>query len=129
MSNNKQRGFNLIELMIVVTIIGIIAAIAYPSYQNSVRKARRADAQTKLLELANYLERKYTEVNSYAGITLPFTSSPTTGTAYYTLSFSSTPTAQTFTLQATPIGGQAADSCGTLSLSHLGTKTPSTGCW
>ena len=61
----QHRGFTLIELMITVVIISIIAAIAYPSYIDSVRKARRADAQAHMLELASFMERFYTENNRY----------------------------------------------------------------
>ena len=55
-----SAGFTLIELMIVVAIIAIIAAVAFPSYQEHVRKTRRADAQTALLELSQFMERHYT---------------------------------------------------------------------
>ncbi|MCP4091353.1 MAG: prepilin-type N-terminal cleavage/methylation domain-containing protein, partial [Gammaproteobacteria bacterium] len=56
----KSRGFTLIELMIVVAIVGILAAIAYPSYQEQVRKSRRADANGALLGLANAMQRHAT---------------------------------------------------------------------
>ncbi|MFI3186333.1 MAG: prepilin-type N-terminal cleavage/methylation domain-containing protein, partial [Methylococcaceae bacterium] len=56
----SQAGFTLIELMVTVAIVGILAAIAYPSYQDSVRKSRRADASGALLGLANAMERHFT---------------------------------------------------------------------
>jgi type IV pilus assembly protein PilE len=121
---NKQKAFTLIELMIVVAIAGILAAIAYPSYQNSVMKSRRADAEGVLLGLANALERNFTETNSYAGYTLP---TPTT--IYYDISFS-VQTASTYTLSAAPAAAQSSDSCGTLTLTETGLKSPATsGCW
>jgi len=54
---NKQTAFTLIELMVTVAIVGILASIAYPSYQDSVRKSRRADVKGVVLGLANAMER------------------------------------------------------------------------
>jgi len=76
------QGFTLIELMIAVAIVGILAAIAYPSYIEHVRKTRRADAKAVVLELSQWMERFYTENSRYdktrAGVdvALPFTQSP-----------------------------------------------------
>lgn len=63
----KEGGFTLIELMIVVAIIGILAAIAYPSYQNSVEKSRRTDGKSALSGLAGAMERHYTTNSTYEG--------------------------------------------------------------
>jgi len=65
MFRHKQNGFTLIELMIVVAIIGILAALAYPSYQESVTKARRADGMALLTEIVNAQERYFTQNNTY----------------------------------------------------------------
>ncbi len=137
---SRSSGFTLIEMMIVVAVIGILAAIAYPSYQEHVRKARRADAQTALLELAQFMERHYTANGKYltdanAAPTLPFSEAPKDGTGkYYDLSFASAPTASSYTLRAVPKGAMASDSCGTLTLSNTGAKGQATGaslatCW
>ncbi len=136
-----QSGFTLIELMICVAIIGILTAIALPSYQESVRKSRRADAKAALLGLVNAMERHFTEINTYcnAGGTgggdscgtgsINDTGTPSssvytvdTGTAtYYDLTINAVD-ASTYTLWAAPKSAQASDKCGTLTLTHLGAK-------
>ncbi|HEY8218754.1 MAG TPA: type IV pilin protein [Methylobacter sp.] len=124
-----QQGFTLIELMVTVAIVGILTSVAYPSYQDSVSKSRRADAQGVVLGLANAMERRFTETNSYSGAAA---SSADTGTpaiytipaetaTYYTVTISAA-TASSYTLSAAPTGGQSTDKCGTLTLTHTGVK-------
>lgn len=122
----RIRGFTLIELMIVVAVVAILAAIAYPSYQDQVRKSRRAQAKADLVEYAGLAERFHTTNNTYVGFTLPRTVSPREAGAavHYNLTPAGAFTnANTFTLTATPAGGQSADRCGTLSLNQAGVKT------
>jgi len=128
----KNRGLTLIELMVVVAIIGILAAIAYPSYQEYVHRANRAEAKSILLEMAQLLERNYTEANRYdqtsagGGFSLPVTQSPHAGTAKYTIQFAEgTLTQNTYTLEAVPEGAMAGDACGTLALTQTGAKSVS----
>jgi type IV pilus assembly protein PilE len=122
----RWRGFTLIEVMIVVAVVAILAAIALPSYQESVRKARRTDARAALTTIAQRLERWNTERNTYVGAPL---GALVTENDHYDLSLT-TPTASTFTITATPKGAQAADACGTYQLDQAGTRTPSAqGCW
>lgn len=135
--NNK--GFTLIELMIVVAIVGILSAIAYPSYQNYVQQARRADAQADLLELAQWMERQFTVNGTYVSDIdgdndfdaddLPFKKSPADGNdTFYTITPAGTAT--TFTLTATRAGAQAADRCGTMTVTQTGAKTAAANdCW
>lgn len=128
-------GFTLLELMIVVAVVAILAAIAYPSYQDQVRKSRRAQAKADLVELAQLAEREHTVNNSYAGYTLSFDQSPREAgaTMRYRIALNPAPTQSTFTLEATPQGAQAADTCGTLSINQAGAKTSSgaalSECW
>lgn len=129
-----QEAFTLVELMIVVVVIGVLGAIAYPSYSGFVRKGNRSDAKNVLLRAAQNLERRYTETNSYAGATIgagaatDVWSSSTSPQSFYTLSLP-TLTPSTFTLRATATGTQANDTmCGTMELTQAGVKTP-VACW
>lgn len=133
-SARYSSGFTLIELMIVITIIGIIAAIAFPAYQNQVEQTRRTTAQADLLELSQWMERQYSNGFDYRDAgnapALPFTQSPQNGTAFYNISFSGNVTRDTYTLQAVPTGGQAGDDCGTLTLDEQGNRgATQADCW
>lgn len=133
--HRREDGFTLIELMIVVAIIGIIAAISYPSYLDNVRQTRRATAQADLMELAQWMERQYSADFSYLEggnqPVLPFTQSPRNGTAFYNFSFNGAVAANAFSVQAVPAGDQTSDDCGTLRLTQTGAKTSTSGtnCW
>lgn len=130
--NNK--GFTLIELMVVVAIVGLILGIAIPSYSNQVVRARRTEAAKELIAYAAAEERFNTNCNSYtssltgaqASCTGLGAASTTSENGYYTISVAATPT--TFTLTATPTatGGQSRDTkCLSLSITNTGTKTVS----
>lgn len=127
-NRSQQQGFTLLELMIVLTILGILTALAYSTYVEQVRKARRADATSSLLEGAQVLERCFTRTNTYnTGCPNPAGAS---GDGYYNLTVNRT--ASTYTLTATPLGDQLKDNCGTYTLDHLGNKTPAPSrdkCW
>ena len=128
----NQRGVNLIELMIVVGIISVLAAFAYPSYTRYVADARRADCAGGLVGVANAMERHYSVTGSYLGAAAggANTGAPAVfgtacpidgGEATYNLTISAA-TVSTYTLQAAPTGRQATDRCGTLTLSNTGVK-------
>ncbi|HET9034248.1 MAG TPA: type IV pilin protein [Dokdonella sp.] len=130
----KLRGFTLIELMIVVAVVAILAAIALPSYDQYIRKTRRAQAKTDLLEISLALERAYTLNRTYVGFPQTFNQSPRTGTKYYDITYP-TLSATAFTITATPVAPQTGDTqCNVLSLNQRGVKTASgtlgvEGCW
>jgi len=132
MNRVRSRGLTLLELMITIAIIGILAAIAYPSYISQVRKSHRSDAKSNLLTLSQKMERLMSEQGSYepATTTPGFYPSVTDG-GYYALSLAATAT--TFTVTATPLGDQLNDSCGTYTYDDKGVKgssgdTPA-NCW
>ena len=113
-----NRGFTLIEIMIVIAIIGIIITIAAPSYTEYLKKGRRAEVVSLLSEQAQILERFYTKNNVYTGIT-----GLSTGNDFYTI----TPTIadQTFLLTATRKAGttMATDKCGDFTLTNTGVRS------
>ena len=133
---NKAKGFTLIELMIVAAIVAILAAIALPSYQEHVRKTRRAQAKADMMELTQRLERTYTTDRAYTAASTvcgQTINSPSTGSTFYLLTTECEAT--TFKVTATPQGPQDVDKCGTLTIDQLGAKAPLTGtdgstvCW
>lgn len=148
-SRGRQRGFTLIEVLLVVLIVGILGAVALPSYAEYVRRAARADVQLTLLQASSWLERRYAECNDYTRIN-PSTNPPCTtvlaasdlpaslkvapsggGRVRYNVTISAL-TGQTYTVQGVPL--DSADRCGTFRLTSVGVRsvTGSLGtaaCW
>jgi type IV pilus assembly protein PilE len=131
-TRRRQGGFTLIEVMIVVAIVAILAAIAYPSYLESVRKSKRAEARAQLMEAAQYMQRFYSQNDSFlkvlndntkSDMTLPpaLASVPRGGATTYTIQFV-THTASSFNLEAVPTGSMEGDRCGSLRLDNTGVR-------
>jgi type IV pilus assembly protein PilE len=132
MKRLNQKGFTLVELMIVVAIVGILARIAYPSYVAHIARGKRVEAEAALIQLAQFMERYYTEQQRYSGATLSQTTVPAnSATPNYNLTL--TTTAATFSITAAPTGSQTGDKCGTLGINQLGQKSASSTagipCW
>ena len=136
-AHKRSQGITLIELMVAIAVIAILAAVGYPSYMEHVKSTRRSEAKATLLEVAQFMERKFSSDGCYKcaseTVTLPFTQVPRDGgSAYYTISLapSPAPSATTFTLQAVPTGVMSGDSCGTYTLNQTGTHSPTSAtCW
>ena len=131
----RTRGFTLIELMIVLAVLAVIVAIGYPSYQEHVKKSRRAEGMGQLLELADRMERAYSDRGTYPTV-ISEVYVATTDRGFYTLSIV-TANNVSFTVSATPtsLGDQNEDKCHTFTLTSLGEKSVSGGshgvdkCW
>jgi len=131
-NSRRGRGFTLIELMVVVGIVAILVAIALPSYQDAVRKGKRGQAKSDVIEIAQRAERYRTVNNAYDAGAGFWASVPSAdkrsprGTAAADYLITEVEGADTFTLTATPQGGQAQDvPCGTLTINQAGAKAAS----
>ncbi|MFL0804609.1 MAG: type IV pilin protein [Agarilytica sp.] len=136
-----DKGFSLIELLIVLAIIAIIAAIAVPSYRSYVQKSCRNDARSSILEVVARQEKHYFQYNAYAATLddtgLNFLSDGVTPEGCYEIALSDCGSDDCYTITATATGGQASDtSCSSFTMDHMGRKTalggvsdPTDYCW
>lgn len=148
MNKKHLHGFTLIEIMVVVAIIGIIAAIAYPSYEGSVRKTKRAEGRAALMRLMQQEEQYYSQKNTYIAFSSSssnademkfkwFSGEGAGGSAYEISAAACTDDTLANCVQLTAKPGTANVSkftdteCGNLTLTSTGEKGPSTPtvCW
>ena len=136
------RGFTLIEVMITVAIIGILTAVALPSYLEHVRKGRRAEAQAYLQTVATRQQQFLVDTRAFVDLATLGVAQPSGVSRYYTVALrpdcsNAASSAAwvagpppTFSVTAVPTAQQAAERCGTLAIDQAGVKTAAVaGCW
>jgi len=134
MMKTNLRGFTLLELMIVVTVIGVLTALAMPAYQKYVQRAKRSDAANALMSIAAAEEKYYFQNNKY-GDNDALGLSDTSPEKYYSIAVAvgEDDNGQSYTITATATGAQASDTdCATFTLDNTGKRGPSpddNGCW
>lgn len=124
MKNKISQGFTLIEVMIVVVIIGILAAVSYPNYTEYVKRGARADAMTILLDAANKQEQYFVDNRSYATDLSDIGVPSASENGYFTISLQEGGTTDTFTLVATAASGpvRGDTDCPALTIDELGIR-------
>ena len=128
----KNKGFTLVELMIVVTIVGVLASISAPAYRSYVKAGERGEAVAALLKLSNQMEKFYLINNTYDGASISaLMGSAKSAGERYTLAFEGNPDAFGYTIKASPV--ETDEECGALTLNSIGKKTATNGsvdkCW
>lgn len=128
-TRGNSKGFTLIEVMIVVAIVAILASIGIPSYRQHMIKSNRAAAESFMLSIANKQEQYVLDARTYAtSLTALNLNTPPEISTKYTITLGNIAN-NTYTITATPKGGQASDTCGAVTLDQAGKKLPASGCW
>ena len=132
-NSQKLKGFTLIELMVAVAIVAILASVALPSYTIYIARAKRADARTQLVQVAQFMQRFYTANDQYqydrsanevsTRIPAGLARSPSDGTALYTLTVVADATTYTLTMAPEPGLSMAGDECGSFRLTSTGVRS------
>jgi type IV pilus assembly protein PilE len=122
----RERGFTLMELLVALTVLGILASLALPAFFEQLARARRTDVQAALLEDAAYMQHYYAAHDAFAGTPpprLPFSSTPRLGAASYTIAVDVPATdATSFVLTATRTGAMSSDPCGDFTVDNVGRR-------
>lgn len=141
---SNQTGMTIIELMVVIAILGILASIAYPSYQDTIRSSRRAEAKTSIMAIQSAMEKMRANCGKYATasasslsaasltLTDACTKSTTVNISGEHYQYSVTGGGMTdYKIIASGASSSQKDdgSCVTMSITRDGTQSPSTGCW
>ncbi|RQW27223.1 type IV pilin protein [Rhodobacteraceae bacterium CH30] len=129
----RNSGFTLIELMIVVAVVGILSAIAYPSYQQYIARGHRAEAKAAVMQMAQQLEQRYSNSGSFSGATNNISTGPA-DRPLFSIKYSASDSAYTVTASATASYlASWGSACSVLSLAHTGRRDASGGtaaeCW